>query len=273
MSMEPASNTRHSYLETVLSPLAPSSPYPLVDSAQAPELVGEKQLPIGQPRYRTFEMDQERHQFPVISHNSPTGMFCIDCNHCGRSIANGHYHCSICENGDYDLCLQCVGAGATCRGEGHWLIKRTVKDGVVTNSSTETIPPRNQPVLKFEPLPTDQVQREVITKPVVHVPESVQESIQESIPEKMAPSACLDAAVQGEDKPMCNGCCRGKLPFSSIFYLSFLCPNHIQKPMKAILFAAMTARIMTFAFAVSLGTSMATTPVTLSTLGLTETSA
>ncbi|KAJ5210335.1 Zinc finger ZZ-type [Penicillium cf. griseofulvum] len=218
--MESINHTRNSYLETVLSPLAPPNTIPLVDSAEVPHPTGEKQVPLGQPRYRPFEMDQEKHQFPVISHASSNGMFCIDCNHCGRSIANAHYHCSICENGDYDLCLQCVGSGTSCRGEGHWLIKRTVKDGVVTNSTTETIAPRDQSALEFNPILPTQIKREVITKPVVHVPESVQESIPEPItepitepipepiPEPVAPSACLDVAVPGDDKPMCNGCCR-----------------------------------------------------------------
>lgn len=286
--MESTNQTRHSYLETVLSPLAPPNTLPLNDSVQVPHSTGEKELPLGQPRYRTFEMDQEKHQFPVISHSSSNGMFCIDCNNCGRSIANAHYHCSICENGDYDLCLQCVGAGSSCRGEGHWLIKRTVKDGVVTNSTTETIAPRDQSALEFNPVLPTQIQREVITKPVVHVPESVPElapesiqesiqesipeSIQESVPEPVAPSACLDAAIQGDDKPMCNGCCRGKFSLSH-FPFSLLFADNAQKPMKAIWSAAMSARTMIFAFAVSSETSMDTTLATPSTLDLTGTSA
>ncbi|EKV16754.1 hypothetical protein PDIG_19430 [Penicillium digitatum PHI26] len=206
--MESTNYIRHSYLETVLGPLAPPDTLPLINSVQVPHPTGKKELPLCQTRYRTFEMDQEKHQFPVISHSSSNGMFCIDCNDCGRSIANAHYHCSICENGDYDLCLQCVGAGASCRGEGHWLIKRTVKDGVVTNSTTETIAPCNQSALGFNPVLPTQIQREVITKPVVHVSESVPESILESVPEPVAPTACLDAAIQGDDNPICNGCCR-----------------------------------------------------------------
>jgi next-to-BRCA1 protein 1 len=195
---------RHSYLETVLSPAAsPPAPTMPTEAAtnyvQETNYVHEMKQSFGQPRYRNFELEADKHTFPVISHNSPNGMFCIDCNKCGRSIANGHYHCSICENGDYDLCPQCVTAGATCGGDGHWLIKRIVKDGAVTNSTTEIIPPRGPSVE-----PPIQVKREVITKPVVHVPESVQEFI----PEPAAASPGLDAAVEGEDKPICNGCCR-----------------------------------------------------------------
>lgn len=282
--MESTNQTRHSYLETVLSPLAPPNTIPLIESAQLPHSTDEKELPLGQPRYRTFEMDQEKHQFPVISHSSSNGMFCIDCNHCGRSIANAHYHCSICENGDYDLCLQCVGAGASCRGEGHWLIKRTVKDGVVTNSTTETIAPRDQSAAEFNPTLPTQIQREMITKPVCSVPESVPEpvpesiqesipeSIQESIPEPAAPPACSDAAIQGDDKPMCNGCCRGKFSLSH-FPFSLLFAHNKQKPTKATSSAAMSARTMIFAFAASSEISMDTTLPTPSTWDLTETSA
>lgn len=282
--MESTNHTRHSYLETVMSPLAPPDTLPLIESAQLPHSTDEKELPLDQPRYRTFEMDQEKHQFPVISHSSSNGMFCIDCNHCGRSIANAHYHCSICENGDYDLCLQCISAGASCRGEGHWLIKRTVKDGVVTNSTTETIAPRDQSAVESNPMLPTQIQREVITKPVVHIPESVPEpvpesiqesipeSIQESIPEPAAPPACLDAAIQGDDKPMCNGCCRGKFSLSH-FPFSLLFAHNKQKPTKATSSAAMSARTMIFAFAASSEISMDTTRATPSTWDLTETSA
>lgn len=66
--------------------------------------------------------------------------FSIDCNFCGKSVVNEHYHCSICELGDFDLCLACVNAGVTCDGEDHWLIKRYFKNGRVFPSVTETLP-------------------------------------------------------------------------------------------------------------------------------------
>jgi next-to-BRCA1 protein 1 len=72
----------------------------------------------------------------------PSGAFCIDCNHCGKSIPNEHYHCSICDAGDFDLCRSCVDQGITCDGEEHWLIKRSIKDGRVIPSVTETIAPK-----------------------------------------------------------------------------------------------------------------------------------
>jgi next-to-BRCA1 protein 1 len=72
----------------------------------------------------------------------PSGAFCIDCNHCGKSIPNEHYHCSICDAGDFDLCRSCVDRGVTCDGEEHWLIKRSIKGGMVIPSVTETIAPK-----------------------------------------------------------------------------------------------------------------------------------
>lgn len=74
--------------------------------------------------------------------NYPSGAFYIDCNHCGNSILNEHYHCSICDAGDFDLCQSCVDQGVTCGGEEHWLIKRSIKGGMVIPSVTETIAPK-----------------------------------------------------------------------------------------------------------------------------------
>lgn len=72
----------------------------------------------------------------------PLTTYSIDCNHCGTSVPNEHYHCSICEKGDFDLCEECVEKGIYCDGDEHWLIKRTIKNGVVVPSSTETHPPK-----------------------------------------------------------------------------------------------------------------------------------
>lgn len=69
----------------------------------------------------------------------------VYCNACDRPMQNEHYHCSICDDGDYDLCGTCVDAGIHCPGEGHWLIKRFVQNGNVINSTTERIAPKDQP--------------------------------------------------------------------------------------------------------------------------------
>ncbi|KAJ5965961.1 Zinc finger ZZ-type [Penicillium waksmanii] len=204
--------TRHSYLETVLSsPIPVAQPETLPTTSEttlhsnltAPSLT----LASDQPHYRDFDMEQDKLRFPVISHNSPSGMFCIDCNNCGRSIANEHYHCSICEYGDYDLCPQCVDAGASCRGEGHWLIKRVVEGGLVTNSTTEKIPPRQQSAQEIKsvapvaPLPTTKLVPEMAGPPIPIVAAPA--------PAVASPKTTRsDLTAESEEKPICNGCCR-----------------------------------------------------------------
>ncbi|RMZ85492.1 hypothetical protein DV737_g727, partial [Chaetothyriales sp. CBS 132003] len=75
-------------------------------------------------------------------HDFSTGTFSIDCNHCGTSVPNEHFHCGICDKGDFDLCQACVDSGITCDGDDHWLIKRTIQNGLIMASVTDTCPPR-----------------------------------------------------------------------------------------------------------------------------------
>ncbi|KAM7223378.1 next to BRCA1 gene 1 protein [Rhypophila decipiens] len=72
----------------------------------------------------------------------PRTNFAVCCNSCDRTIPDAHYHCSTCDDGDFDLCQECVDQGITCYGANHWLIKRVVKNGVITNSTTERIAPK-----------------------------------------------------------------------------------------------------------------------------------
>ena len=73
---------------------------------------------------------------------SPPSIFSVYCNSCGESIPDEHYHCSTCDDGDFDLCNTCVTEGISCGGEDHWMIKRFVKNGKVINSTTETMAPK-----------------------------------------------------------------------------------------------------------------------------------
>lgn len=131
------------YPRTVLSPPSSNEPVsPLVpksDSQPTQTMASPHILP---PPVSTRE--EKPRAFPLrFSHNdNPGSMFCIDCNNCGRSIPAEHYHCSICDEGDYDLCPACVDAGFSCSGKDHWLLKRLVQNGVIINSTTETIAPR-----------------------------------------------------------------------------------------------------------------------------------
>lgn len=76
-------------------------------------------------------------------YTSPPGTnFTICCNNCDDAIPDVHWHCGICDMGDFDLCRDCVDKGILCPNEDHWLIKRSVKDGKVIPSTTETIGPK-----------------------------------------------------------------------------------------------------------------------------------
>lgn len=61
--------------------------------------------------------------------NRPSRAIIIDCNACHKNIRPGtiHYHCGVCEEGDYDLCATCFESGIVCDLE-HWLIKRELCD-------------------------------------------------------------------------------------------------------------------------------------------------
>lgn len=63
----------------------------------------------------------------------------VYCNNCNQPMEDEHFHCGICDGGDYDLCPACVDSGIHCSGAGHWMVKRFVKDGCVINSTTERI--------------------------------------------------------------------------------------------------------------------------------------
>ncbi|RVX74958.1 hypothetical protein B0A52_01235 [Exophiala mesophila] len=84
-----------------------------------------------------------------VAADFPMTTYSIDCNFCGKHVPSEHYHCSICENGDFDLCKACIIDGVTCDGDDHWLIKRTIHNGVVIPSTTETLPPKK--TVKAEP--------------------------------------------------------------------------------------------------------------------------
>jgi len=80
----------------------------------------------------------------------PPCAWSIYCNACDKPMSNEHYHCSICDDNDYDLCKACVDAGVHCPGEGHWLVKRFVQNGQVVCSTTERIAPKPKTPVKAE---------------------------------------------------------------------------------------------------------------------------
>ena len=60
--------------------------------------------------------------------------FAIYCNNCSISIWETHYHCTICDGGDFDLCTACTARDVHCDNVKHTLNKREFKDGRIITS-------------------------------------------------------------------------------------------------------------------------------------------
>ena len=76
----------------------------------------------------------------------PAASFTVCCDNCQITIPNAHWHCSICQDGDYDICGDCVANGIHCGVEGHFLIKRSIENGKVISSTTETVPKKSNKI-------------------------------------------------------------------------------------------------------------------------------
>ncbi|KAF2758311.1 hypothetical protein EJ05DRAFT_475638 [Pseudovirgaria hyperparasitica] len=73
---------------------------------------------------------------------SPSCAWSVYCNQCDKPMSNEYFHCSICDDGDYDLCVTCNETGFHCRDASHWLVKRFVQNGQVVNSTSERVAPQ-----------------------------------------------------------------------------------------------------------------------------------
>lgn len=107
----------------------------------------------------------------------------VYCNNCNMAMEDEHYHCSICDNGDYDLCQSCVDSGIHCPGSAHWMVKRFVKNGSVVNSTTERVGPKAQAEQEMPGAFTEEKQ------PVPEVPEKQ---------EAEEPTRTCNCCVQGK---------------------------------------------------------------------------
>jgi next to BRCA1 gene 1 protein len=79
--------------------------------------------------------------------------FTVFCNSCDQPVPDAHFHCSTCDDGDFDLCQNCVNRGISCYNDQHWLIKRTIKEGKVAYSTTHIAPKLRRAVDVPKPAP------------------------------------------------------------------------------------------------------------------------
>lgn len=84
-------------------------------------------------------------------------IFSVYCNSCNATTSDLHFHCSTCDDGDFDLCQSCVDKGVSCDSDEHWLIKRFVQNGQVINSTTEKVPskPKDKMIATAEEVPEE----------------------------------------------------------------------------------------------------------------------
>ena len=133
-----AAQVRDLNVASTVSSTLPPVQSPKEDEAPLPKPFGEEQMKRSstllaqEPMIRLRAADQD---FPV-----PSAAFTVCCNSCELTIPDAHWHCSICHNGDYDLCQDCINRGIHCGVEGHFLIKRLIEGGKVVTSTTETVP-------------------------------------------------------------------------------------------------------------------------------------
>ncbi|KAM0252573.1 hypothetical protein ACHAQJ_007656 [Trichoderma viride] len=118
--------------------------------------------------------------------------FAVCCNHCEKTVADVHYHCQTCDDGDFDLCQACVDRAISCYDENHWLIKRTMVDGQLVASSTERIEPKSQAKKQDEsPVQEDSIlesiekpEREVFSGETVHIENAPEPPISKPVVEE-----------------------------------------------------------------------------------------
>jgi hypothetical protein len=86
--------------------------------------------------------DDESQQFAILTElmeayvSLPTA-FCFFCSECGTLTTDLHYHCYICDAGDFDLCTACfVEQRICCWIPQHRMVTRIIKDGDLVDVSS-----------------------------------------------------------------------------------------------------------------------------------------
>ena len=113
----------------------------------------------------------------------------VYCNECDEAMDDVHYHCSICDSGDFDLCESCVDGGKLCPGEGHWLVKRVIKEGKVISSTTERLPPKPRSQIALADLLNTEVDKEM--------PGAFTEDTKTLNEESLPPTRTCNCCIQG----------------------------------------------------------------------------
>lgn len=104
-------------------------------------ITGSSVLPSSKDMANPTKAAQVKPPAGLVDDQSSTWVIC--CNSCDQAMTGVHFHCSICDAGDFDLCETCIAKGQMCDGKEHWLVKRDIHNGQVISSTTERLPPRS----------------------------------------------------------------------------------------------------------------------------------
>lgn len=139
----PGTDPRSTYMNTVLTATEDRDGV-AGSSLPQKEAVGDPLLPISAPLTEkeianSVARRQRSHHCELIStlHNQ---YLAIQCDNCDGFILNEHYHCNTCNDGSFDLCLECVNNGVACKVPCHWLIKRAVTACGSINRNSVIVP-------------------------------------------------------------------------------------------------------------------------------------
>jgi ankyrin repeat protein len=80
--------------------------------------------------------DRDKHVSSRLLVNPNSHLFCDNCD-ARIPDSDPHYHCSICDDDDFDICQKCVDEGIWCHGDSHRLVKRLIKDGECINITAQ----------------------------------------------------------------------------------------------------------------------------------------
>lgn len=99
--------------------------------------------PFAAPQAKPVELLSSLAGFQPTTIAAPSSFtYAIFCDSCEGNIYDLHYHCGICDKGDYDICQACVNRGVHCKDSAHWLIKRMLSGGSIVSSVTESVKPK-----------------------------------------------------------------------------------------------------------------------------------
>ena len=114
------------YLETMIQKCRETDPKARPTARELLDIVADVEA------HPDFKMDMERFR---QEYSNTFLRSRIHCDECGSLSSQDHYHCNICEEGNFNLCPTCVSHGVHCWYTQHKMIRRVLRDGILVDGS------------------------------------------------------------------------------------------------------------------------------------------